>query len=123
KEINGYYTLPPAAAAAVVGALAGAGDPASAAAAAASAGSGLSRVPKFDSSNAYEEYMREMLTGEGRWQGHTLKEAVPLTSFTELKDDGSTACGAWVYTGIYAPSPDHPMGYNHAANRQGDNWV
>jgi formate dehydrogenase major subunit len=40
-----------------------------------------------------------------------------LESFSELKDDGSTACGAWIYTGIYAG------GVNHAANRRGDNWV
>jgi formate dehydrogenase major subunit len=47
----------------------------------------------------------------------------PLTSFAELQDDGSTACGAWIYTGIYAPTAEHPGGHNHAANRQGDDWV
>jgi formate dehydrogenase major subunit len=47
----------------------------------------------------------------------------PLASFAQLKDDGSTACGAWIYTGIYAPTPEHPDGHNHAANRHGDDWV
>jgi formate dehydrogenase major subunit len=49
--------------------------------------------------------------------------AKPLTSFAQLKDDGSTACGAWIYTGIFAPTAEHPLGHNHAANRQGDDWV
>jgi formate dehydrogenase major subunit len=41
----------------------------------------------------------------------------PLSSFTELKFDGSTACGAWIYTGIFA------KGQNRAASRKGDDWV
>jgi formate dehydrogenase major subunit len=52
-----------------------------------------------------------------------LSEATPIPSFTALKDDGSTACGAWIYSGVYAPTPAHPLGHNHAANRQGDGWV
>jgi formate dehydrogenase major subunit len=47
----------------------------------------------------------------------------PLPSFADLKDDGTTACGAWIYTGVYAPTPEHPEGHNHAANRKGDSWV
>jgi len=47
----------------------------------------------------------------------SLKEAAPLTSFAELKDDGSTACGAWIYTGVFAGDK------NHAADRKGDDWV
>jgi len=49
-------------------------------------------------------------------RGPSLKEAAPLTSFGELKDDGSTASGAWIYTGIFAG------GKNHAADRKGDDW-
>jgi formate dehydrogenase major subunit len=52
-----------------------------------------------------------------------LKKGKTLKSFAELKDDGSTACGAWIYTGIYAPTPEQPDGHNHAANRRGDDWV
>jgi formate dehydrogenase major subunit len=47
----------------------------------------------------------------------------PVTSFADLKDDGSTACGAWIYSGVYAPAPGHPDGMNRAANRHSDDWV
>lgn len=49
--------------------------------------------------------------------GFTVSDGKPLSSFTDLKDDGSTACGAWIYGGIYAG------GKNQAANRVGDNGV
>jgi len=35
----------------------------------------------------------------------------PLSSYTELRADGSTTAGCWIYTGVYAG------GVNHAANR------
>src|SRR5262249_30672585 len=69
KEINGYYTVDPAAGAAAVGAVLGAdGAEALRAAAAAQAG----RQPN-------------------------LKKAVPLKGLLDFKDDGTTACGAWIY--------------------------
>ena len=49
--------------------------------------------------------------------GYTWADKKPLASFANLKDDGSTACGAWIYTGIYADAK------NHAADRRGDDWV
>ena len=39
-------------------------------------------------------------------------ERQPLSSYTELKDDGSTACGCWIYCGVYAD------GVNQAARRK-----
>ncbi|PRZ42263.1 formate dehydrogenase major subunit [Antricoccus suffuscus] len=36
----------------------------------------------------------------------------PLSSYTELKDDGSTACGCWIYCGVYSD------GVNQAARRK-----
>ncbi len=36
----------------------------------------------------------------------------PLTAYTELKDDGSTTCGCWIYCGVYAD------GDNKAARRK-----
>jgi formate dehydrogenase major subunit len=36
----------------------------------------------------------------------------PLSSYTELKGDGSTACGCWVYSGVFAD------GVNQAARRK-----
>jgi formate dehydrogenase major subunit len=78
-----------------------------------------------------------------------LKEAPPLSFFSkakddtspgyELRDDGTTASGAWIYTGIYAPPPEDPKapkppagkgrpparygGVNRAAFRMADDWV
>src|SRR6266487_3491095 len=52
--------------------------------------------------------------------GYTWADKKLLASFADLKDDGSTACGAWIYSGIYAPSAEHPEGVNKAANRKGD---
>src|SRR5262249_45050653 len=39
-------------------------------------------------------------------------EGKPLSSFTQLKDDGSTRSGCWIYTGVYAD------GVNQAARRK-----
>lgn len=36
----------------------------------------------------------------------------PLSAYTELKDDGSTRCGCWIYCGVYAD------GVNRAARRK-----
>jgi formate dehydrogenase major subunit len=44
----------------------------------------------------------------------------PLSSYTQLKDDGSTTCGCWIYCGVYAG------GENQAARRvpgKEQNWV
>jgi formate dehydrogenase major subunit len=44
----------------------------------------------------------------------------PLSAYTELADDGSTACGCWIYCGV------HAGGHNHAANRRpgsAQSWV
>lgn len=36
----------------------------------------------------------------------------PLSAYTQLKDDGSTSCGCWIYCGVRAG------GHNHAADRK-----
>ncbi|MFJ2647476.1 formate dehydrogenase [Streptomyces sp. NPDC087420] len=43
--------------------------------------------------------------------GHAA-DGSPLSAYTELKDDGSTRCGCWIYCGVYAG------GVNHAASRK-----
>jgi formate dehydrogenase major subunit len=48
---------------------------------------------------------------------HPLRDGKPLPTFGDLKDDGSTTSGGWIYTGIYKG------GKNQAANREGDDWV
>ncbi len=47
-------------------------------------------------------------------------DAEPLSSYEQLKSDGSTACGCWIYCGVYAD------GTNQAARRKPgteQNWV
>jgi formate dehydrogenase major subunit len=44
----------------------------------------------------------------------------PLTAYTQLRDDGSTSCGCWIYCGVYAD------GVNQAARRKparDQDWV
>lgn len=51
--------------------------------------------------------------------GYTVADRKPIPSYRQLKDDGSTACGGWMYCGIYpedgvnkarARTPDGPGG-------------
>jgi formate dehydrogenase major subunit len=44
--------------------------------------------------------------------GHTVADGSLLPTFRELKNDGSTACGCWIYCGVF-PSP----GENRAKQR------
>jgi formate dehydrogenase major subunit len=48
---------------------------------------------------------------------HPVQEGKPIPTFADLKDDGTTTSGAWIYTGIYKD------GKNQSANRNGDDWV
>jgi formate dehydrogenase major subunit len=34
--------------------------------------------------------------------GYTVADGKPVPGFAQLADDGSTACGCWIYSGIYA---------------------
>ncbi|QBD82080.1 formate dehydrogenase-N subunit alpha [Ktedonosporobacter rubrisoli] len=51
-------------------------------------------------------------------QIYTLHNAPHVPGFTTLKDDGSTACGSWIYSGVY-PEP----GNNRAASRIPDGYT
>ena len=44
--------------------------------------------------------------------GYDVATGRPLSSFTEMKDDGSTLGGCWIYTGVYKD------GVNQAARRK-----
>ena len=50
--------------------------------------------------------------------GYTVADGKPLPTFALLKEDGSTACGAWIYTGVI---PEE--GKNRAASRKADAWI
>jgi formate dehydrogenase major subunit len=47
--------------------------------------------------------------------GYHVEDGRPVGNFTELKDDGSTACGGWLYSGIIPEA-----GVNLARNRRPD---
>jgi len=52
--------------------------------------------------------------------GYTVADRKPVEGFTALKDDGSTACGCWIYSGAYKD------GVNQTARRKAhweQNWV
>jgi formate dehydrogenase major subunit len=40
--------------------------------------------------------------------GHTLEDGKPISGYSKLKDDGSTACGCWIYAGAYADGVNQP---------------
>ena len=44
--------------------------------------------------------------------GYTVADGEPVSGFAELKSDGSTACGGWIYSGAYAD------GVNQARRRK-----
>jgi formate dehydrogenase major subunit len=50
--------------------------------------------------------------------GYTWTDKKVVSGFAALKDDGSTACGCWIYSGVY---PEE--GKNRAAQREAGNWV
>ncbi|MBV9500701.1 MAG: formate dehydrogenase-N subunit alpha [Acidobacteriaceae bacterium] len=52
--------------------------------------------------------------------GYTMADRKPVEGFTSLKDDGSTACGCWIYSGCYRD------GVNMTARRKPhweQNWI
>lgn len=52
--------------------------------------------------------------------GYDVATGAPLSGFTQLQADGSTACGCWIYSGVFAD------GVNQAARRkpgQEQSWV
>lgn len=50
--------------------------------------------------------------------GFTWHDRRQLADFAELKDDGTTACGSWIYCGVYPAE-----GVNRAASRVADEYV
>ncbi len=50
--------------------------------------------------------------------GYTVADKKPLSTFANLKEDGTTACGAWIYTGVIPAE-----GQNRARDRKADDWI
>ncbi len=55
---------------------------------------------------------------DGEQRLYTLHDAPHVPGFAALKSDGSTACGSWIYSGVY-PEP----GNNRAASRIPDGYT
>lgn len=55
--------------------------------------------------------------------GYYWADGRPLATFASLAADGSTACGGWIYTGVFAPDEQHPFGRNRARARVPDGWL
>ncbi len=51
-------------------------------------------------------------------KSYPLRDAPHIPSYTVLKSDGSTACGSWIYSGVY-PEP----GNNRAASRNPEGYT
>jgi formate dehydrogenase major subunit len=81
--------------------------------------------------NLYWEYMNEEENADWRIKdepsfdlimrevnGYTWADKKLVPGFAALQDDGSTACGCWIYSGVY---PEE--GKNLAASRIADDWV
>jgi len=49
--------------------------------------------------------------------GYTVADKRQVKDFTELRDDGSTACGCWIYSGVY------PEDGNRARSRKADQYT
>lgn len=60
---------------------------------------------------AVDEVLREI-------NGYHWSDRRQLRGFADLRDDGSTACGCWIYSGVY---PDE--GRNRARSREADSYV
>lgn len=72
----------------------------------------------YPTHGAYAEPSAEAVLKE--INGYEVATGRPLSAFTEAKDDGSTAIGCWIYTGVYAD------GVNQAARRRSrhdQDWV
>ncbi len=69
--------------------------------------------------NGYYVYPQgQTATDAGKPRAYTLREAPHVPGFAVLKADGSTACGSWIYSGVY-PEP----GNNRAASRNGKGYT
>src|SRR6266540_2804214 len=72
----------------------------------------------YPTGGEYDEPSAEAVLRE--INGYEVATGQPLANFTDLKDDGSTAGGCWIYTGVYKD------GVNQAARRKSgreQDWV
>ncbi|MBN2167816.1 MAG: formate dehydrogenase, partial [Actinobacteria bacterium] len=57
-----------------------------------------------------EEILKEL-------NGYTWADKKQLLNFTKLAEDGSTACGNWLFSGVYPPESEYPETKGNLAKR------
>jgi formate dehydrogenase major subunit len=62
-----------------------------------------------------EEVLREI-------NGYTVADHTLLSGFTELKADGSTACGCWIYTGVFPRPGENRANQRNSQDLLGHGW-
>ena len=65
---------------------------------------------------AAEEVLKEI-------NGYEVASRRPVNFFTELRADGSTACGCWIYSGCYADGVNQPQRRNPGDLAAPSGWV
>ncbi len=70
---------------------------------------------KYSTEGPHEEPSAEEVLQE--INGYSLPDHKQLGHITDLKDDGSTACGAWIYCGVF------PEGRNRAKERKSEDLL
>ena len=55
--------------------------------------------------------------------GYTTADGKPVSGFAELKADGSTACGCWIYSGCYADGVNQTRRRNSDAVDSEGGWI
>ena len=66
----------------------------------------LDLVWDYPTKGAHEEPDAEAVLRE--YNGYTIHDGKPVSSYRSLKDDGSTACGCWIYSGAYINGVNQP---------------
>jgi formate dehydrogenase major subunit len=66
----------------------------------------LDLVWDYPTKGAHEEPDAEAVLKE--YNGYTVADGKPVASYRSLKDDGSTACGCWIYSGAYKDGVNQP---------------
>jgi formate dehydrogenase major subunit len=54
--------------------------------------------------------------------GYTVADHTLVTGFTELKADGSTACGCWIYTGVFPRPGENRANQRNSQDLLGHGW-
>jgi formate dehydrogenase major subunit len=54
--------------------------------------------------------------------GYTVADHTLVTGFTELKSDGSTACGCWIYSGVFPRAGENRANQRNSQDLLGHGW-